>query len=403
MLCCWLASFWLHSANSARWPHSSKYRQTAISRLTLLPDGLSRFQDVRYSARVARMIWQRRVAGRATSDQRDVQAFWAVPLPELFRILGTAPNGLNSQEAHLRLQRAGILAPHHRRTELVILLRQFATPITFILLSATVLSAFLGEAVDAGIIFAIVLLSGLLSFWQEDSASRVMEDLLKTVEVLVEVRRDGNRTHVKAHEVVAGDIVILDTGDLVPGDCRVIEAREVLVDEAPLTGESYPVEKSQAVLPPETAVTARTNCLFMGTHLVRGAAEVVVVEVGGSTEFGKSAERLEQQVPATSFEKGISAFGGLLLRVMLVLVVLIFIINLLLARPLLESFLFSLAIAVGLTPQLLPAIVSISLSLGARVMARAKVIVKRLGAHRRLGCNGHPLHGQNRHAHERLR
>lgn len=162
------------------------------------------------------MIWQRRVAGRATSDQRDVQAFWAVPLPELFRILGTAPNGLNSQEAHLRLQRAGILAPHHRRTELVILLRQFATPITFILLSATVLSAFLGEAVDAGIIFAIVLLSGLLSFWQEDSASRVMEDLLKTVEVLVEVRRDGNRTHVKAHEVVAGDIVILDTGDLVP-------------------------------------------------------------------------------------------------------------------------------------------------------------------------------------------
>jgi Mg2+-importing ATPase len=212
-----------------------------------------------------------------------------------------------------------------------------------------------------------------------------MQDLLKAVEVLVEVRRDGGLTRVKAHEVVLGDVVSLDTGDLVPGDCRIIEAREVLVDEAPLTGESYPVEKDQLVLPTDTTMTGRTNCLFMGTHLVRGTAEVVIVEIGGSTEFGRAAERLEQQVPATSFEKGISAFGGLLLRVMLVLVALIFIINLLLGRPLLESFLFSLAIAVGLTPQMLPAIVSISLSLGSRLMARAKVIVKRLSAIEDLG------------------
>jgi Mg2+-importing ATPase len=132
-------------------------------------------------------------------------------------------------------------------------------------------------------------------------------------------------------------------------------------------------------------MNGRTNCLFMGTHLVRGTAEVVVAEIGGSTEFGRAAERLERQVPATSFERGISAFGGLLLRVMLVLVALIFIINLLLGRPLLESFLFSLAIAVGLTPQMLPAIVSISLSLGSRLMAHANVIVKRLSAIEDLG------------------
>lgn len=326
------------------------------------------------------------MAPKPEGGQPHVQAFWALSQPDLLRQLNSTESGLSSQEARLRSLRAGALAPHHRRTELVLLLRQFATPITLILVAATVLSALLGEVVDAAIILAIVLLSGLLSFWQEESASRAMEDLLRTVEVTVGVRRNGQSTYVKSHEVVPGDLVILDTGDLVPGDCRVIEAREALMDESPLTGESYPVGKNPAVLARETPLNARENCLFMGTHLARGVAEAVVVEVGEATEFGKTAQRLREQVPPTSFERGISAFGGLLLRVMLVLVVLIFGINLVVDRPVLDSFLFSLAIAVGLTPQLLPAIVSISLSVGASAMARANVIVKRLSAIEDLGA-----------------
>jgi Mg2+-importing ATPase len=279
----------------------------------------------------------------------------------------------------------GRIAPRHHRTELVILLRQFSTPITLILIAATILSAALGELVDAGIIMTIVLLSGFLSFWQESAASRAMDELLKTVEVTVEVRRGGETVHVQAHEVVTGDLVLLDTGDLIPGDCRIIEADNLLVDEAPLTGESFPNEKVPGIAAANAQVSDRSNSLFMGTHVVRGRARAVVVHVGGESEFGKTMERLEQRVPPTSFEKGISSFGALLLRVMLVLVTIILVINVALSRPLIDSLLFSLALAVGLTPQLLPAIVSISLSLGARQMARVNVIVKRLSSIEDLG------------------
>ncbi len=323
-------------------------------------------------------MWRRK--DTASGRERSLQPFWSLPLAEVFQELQTGAQGLRSAEAAARRMRARALAPHHRRTELVILLRQFSTPITLILVAATILSAVLGEIADAGIILAIVLVSGLLSFWQEYSASQAIEDLLKSVEVSIRVRRDGEPRDVAAHEVVPGDIVLLDTGDLVPGDCRIVEAEEVLADEAPLTGESYPVEKAPGVVQRQTPVSARSNCLFMGTHVVRGSVQAVVVEVGSSTEFGRAAHSLEERVPQTSFERGISAFGALLLRVMLVLVALVFAFNIALGRPLIDSFLFSLALAVGLTPQLLPAIVSISLSRGARLMARARVIVKRLSA-----------------------
>jgi Mg2+-importing ATPase len=316
----------------------------------------------------------------ATHQEGEPPAFWSVDLGELFVALSSSASGISNAEAEARLQRSGRLAPRHHRTELVLLLRQFATPITLILIVATIVSAGLGEAADAVIILAIILLSGLLSFSQEHAASQAMRELLRTVEVSVAVRRDGGATRVRSQVIVPGDVVLLDIGDLVPGDCRIIEAREVLADEAPLTGESYPVEKNPGVLPAATAISGRTNCLFMGTHIVRGSAEALVVAVGGATEFGRTVQRLEQQVPPTSFERGVSAFGALLLRVMVVLVGLIFAINAGLGKPILDSFLFSLALAVGLTPQLLPAIVSISLSLGARLMARAQVIVKRLSA-----------------------
>jgi Mg2+-importing ATPase len=317
---------------------------------------------------------------RAAPPGDGGSAYWAGSIPELLQALDTRQEGLTGGEARTRRLHAGTTRPHHRRTELVLLLRQFANPITLILVVATVISATLGEMTEAAIILAIVLLSGLLGFWQEFTASRAVEDLLATVQVTVEVRRDGQPTFVPVHDVVAGDIVVLNTGDLIPGDCRLLEADELLVDEASLTGESYPVEKAPGILPPGTPLGRRDNCLFMGTHVVRGSATAVVVQTGAETVFGRIALELERRPAMTGFERGLAGFGRLLLWVMVILVALVFLVNLLFARPLVESFLFSVALAVGLTPQLLPAIVSVSLSLGARRMARAQVIVKRLNA-----------------------
>jgi Mg2+-importing ATPase len=321
----------------------------------------------------------------AAGDSFVSAAYWSYPVDRVLQGLGAAPEGLSSADAYARLRRSGALAPHRRRTELVLLLRQFSNPITLLLVFATLVSAVLGEATDAAIILAIVLLSGLLSFWQEYRASRAVEELLASVHVTVEVWRDGARTFVPSAEIVPGDVVVLGTGDLIPGDSLLVEADQLLVDEAPLTGESYPVEKAPGVIDVAVPVARRGNVLFLGTHVVRGSATAVVVCTGADTELGRIARELDRRPPATRFERGLTEFGRLLLWVMVVITGLILVANVLLARPIVESFLFSVALAVGLTPQLLPAIVSISLSLGARRMARAKVVVKRLSAIEDLG------------------
>ena len=172
----------------------------------------------------------------------------------------------------------------------------------------------------------------------------------------------------------------MNAGDIVPGDGLVQESKDLFVDEAMLTGETFPVEKAAAVLPSETSLGQRTNSLWMGTHIVSGSAKALIVRTGKETEFGKVSERLKLRPQETEFEHGIRQFGYFLMEVTLVLVVAIFAINVYLARPVLDSFLFSLALAVGLTPQLLPAIISINLSHGAKRMAQNKVIVKRLAS-----------------------
>ena len=177
-----------------------------------------------------------------------------------------------------------------------------------------------------------------------------------------------------------GDIVILNAGDIIPGDSLVLESNDLFVDEAMLTGETFPVEKVVATLPPDTQLSQRTNALWMGTHVVSGCATALIVRTGRETEFGKVSDRLKLRPLETEFERGIRQFGFFLMEVTLLLVVAIFAINVYLARPVLDSFLFSLALAVGLTPQLLPAIISINLSHGAKRMAKNKVIVKRLAS-----------------------
>ena len=181
-------------------------------------------------------------------------------------------------------------------------------------------------------------------------------------------------------EVVPGDVAILNAGDVIPGDCLILESKDLFVDEATLTGETYPVEKSVGVLPEETALNQRGNALWMGTHVVSGTASALVVQTGRQTEFGKIAQRLKLRPPATEFELGVKRFGYFLMEVTLILVIVIFGINVYFHRPVLDSFLFSMALAVGLTPQLLPAIISINLAHGAKRMAGKKVIVKRLAS-----------------------
>ena len=200
------------------------------------------------------------------------------------------------------------------------------------------------------------------------------------VQIKATVLRDGSPHEIPVEEIVPGDIVILNAGDIAPGDCLVDESKDLFVDEATLTGETYPVEKSAGVLAAETPLGQRTNSLWMGTHVVSGSAQALVISTGKQTEFGKVSERLKLRPQETDFERGIRQFGYFLMEVTLVLVIAIFAINVYLARPVLDSFLFSLALAVGLTPQLLPAIISINLAHGAKRMAQERVIVKRLAS-----------------------
>ena len=309
-------------------------------------------------------------------------AFWGISATEMFQNLETAKEGLSSEEAEQRLTRYGsnLLQRRKKSNVLSLLLAQFKSPLILILLFATGLSFFFHDPINALIILTIVLVSSLLGVWQEHSATKAVEKLLAMVQVRATVLRDGSPHEIPVEEIVPGDIVILDAGDMVPGDCLVDESKDLFIDEATLTGETYPVEKSVGVLAAETPLGQRTNALWMGTHVVSGSAQALVISTGTQTEFGKVSERLRLRPQETDFERGIRRFGYFLMEVTLVLVMAIFAINVYLARPVLDSLLFSLALAVGLTPQLLPAIISINLAHGAKRMAEAKVIVKRLAS-----------------------
>ena len=289
---------------------------------------------------------------------------------------------MTSDEVQRRLLRYGsnLLKPKKKSDALTLLFAQFKSPIILILIFAAGLSFFLHNPIDATIILVIVLVSGFLGFWQERGAVNAVEKLYAIVQIKTTVVRNGDSKEVPIEEVVPGDIVFIKASDVIPGDCLLLESKDLFVDEAALTGETYPVEKSIGILPPETPLSQRTNSLFMGTHVVSGSARAVVIRTGKETEFGKVSERLKLRPPETEFERGVRRFGYLLMEITLVLVIAIFAINVYFARPILESFLFALALAVGLTPTLLPAIISINLAHGAKRMALDKVIVKRLAS-----------------------
>ncbi len=311
---------------------------------------------------------------------QKIPAFWSIPPDQILREMETSPQGLTGIEAQNRLKQYGLnlLKPPKKSDALTLLLNQFKSPIILILIFAAGLSLFLQDPVDALIILTIVLISGLLGYWQERGATQAVKKLLEIVQIETTVLREGTTKEIPIEEVVPGDIIQLKAGDVIPGDGLVLNSKDLFVDEASLTGETYPVEKMAAVLAAETPLAQRTNTLFMGTHVVSGSAQALVVQTGIETEFGRVSERLRLRPPETEFEHGVRRFGYLLMEITLILVIAIFGINVYLVRPVLDSFLFSLALAVGLTPQLLPAIISINLAHGAKKMAREKVIVKRL-------------------------
>ncbi len=292
--------------------------------------------------------------------------FCSVPQEDVLNRLRCTPQGLSAEEARRRL--AG--GPPHlikagRWTRaLSLLIAQFKSPIILILLMAAGLSLFLGDVTDASIIFVIVLASGLLGFGQEWGAADALGKLLALVQTRASVLRDGRPVDVPTDQVVPGDVVILHAGDIIPGDGRILDESDLFVAEAALTGETFPVEKAVGAVPPDSPLGQRTNCVFLGTSVVSGTARLLVVHTGQDTEFGRISGSLRLRPPETGFERGIRHFGYLLLEVTLLLVLAIFAINVALHRPVLESFLFSVAIAVGLTPQLLPAIISVNLAHG---------------------------------------
>ncbi|MEH2283553.1 MAG: magnesium-translocating P-type ATPase [Nostoc sp.] len=312
----------------------------------------------------------------------QLSTFWSLSTDQVLQQTHSTTAGLSSQDAKQRLSEFGAnsLKQKHKSSAWMLLLNQFKSPIILILIFAAVLSIFLKDAADAIIILTIVFISGLLGFWQERGASNAVEKLLALVQVKATVLRDGQSQEIPNEEVVRGDIVLLSAGKNIPGDCLVLESKDLSVNEAALTGETYPSDKLSGVVPAETGLSQRTNSLYLGTNVISGTAKAIVVHTGKETEFGKVSERLKLRPSETEFERGLSKFGYFLMEVTLILVVLIFVANVYLHRPVLESFLFSLALAVGLTPQLLPAIVSVNLARGAKKMAKKQVIVKRLPA-----------------------
>jgi Mg2+-importing ATPase len=310
----------------------------------------------------------------------DLTQYWSQPPDSLLVALGSTADGLSTAEAQGRLQRFGrnVLEARERETSLKLFLGQFKSPIVLILLFATGVSAVTGEWVDAVIILAIVLGSALLSLSQEYSANTAAEKLRAQVTIKTTVLRDGQPQSLPAGEVVPGDVILLSAGSLVPADGVLLKARDFYVNQAALTGETFPVQKSPAWVVAQASLAERTNCVFMGTNVRSGSARALIVQTGTATAFGQIAQQLTLRPPETEFERGIRRFGYLLTEMMMLLVLIVFAVNVFFHKPVLDSLLFSIALAVGLTPQLLPAIISINLSKGSQTMAAHGVIVRQL-------------------------
>jgi Mg2+-importing ATPase len=313
--------------------------------------------------------------------------YWSLPPEQLLSALHATAGGLNPADVEPRLKQYGLnaLEAQRKATALGLFLSQFKSPLVLILMGAAIVSGILGQWTDAIIVLAVVLGSTVLGFVQEYRAGNAVEKLRSQVTIKSNVLRGGQPQMLPSEQVVPGDVVLLSAGSLIPADGVVLVANDFFVNQAVLTGEAFPVEKQPGTVPAKASLAERTNCVFMGTSAGSGIAQMLVVQTGKATVFGQIAQRLRLRPPETEFERGIHRFGNLLTQVMLVMVIIVLAANLLLAKPLIDSLLFALALAVGLTPELLPAIISITLSHGAQRMAKRGVIVRRLNSIENLG------------------
>jgi len=312
--------------------------------------------------------------------------FWQFDTNYWFTKLNSSINGLNENEAAERLYASKQNKKHYSalQKDFYLFFRQFKNPLVLLLIGAVILSAFLGDHSDVFIILFIVLSSGILSFFQERNAGRVVEKLQSLIALKATVLRNGIIKEIIATEVVTGDIILLKAGDMLPADCLIIESNELHANEASLTGESYPARKEVGIINTDTELSKRTNCLWQGSNIVSGTAKAIAINTGKQTIFGSIVQSASSR-SETTFEKGIKDFGFFLMRITLVLSFCILIVNLLNHKNVVESALFALALAVGMAPELLPAITTIAMSAGAKRMLAKKVIVKKLSSIQNIG------------------
>jgi Mg2+-importing ATPase len=317
-----------------------------------------------------------------------VTAYWTLEPTELMRQLETTPEGLSPAEAARRLEIHGPNALRAQRelTRLTTLARQFQSPLLLLLVFAAGASAFSGEWIDAAIVVTIVVATVLIGYSREYSAQSAAAALRARLRARSLVVRSGATSEVPSEKIVPGDIVVLAAGSLVPADAVLLAAQDFFVNQAVLTGESFPVQKTPGLTgDPRCPLVERTSCVFLGSNVRSGTARCVVVATGPATEFGAIARRLLLRPPDAEFDRGIKRFGYLLTSAMLIMVLLVFVAHVFLGRAPVETLLFAVALAVGLSPELLPAILSVNLARGAEAMARKGVLVRRLNAIENLG------------------
>ena len=308
--------------------------------------------------------------------------FWSYDKDDILKQLNSSENGLSTKEAEDRIEKYGknVFEEKKSTSKFMIFLSQFKSSITMILIFAAILSIFLKDYSDGVIILIIILISSFLSYLHESKAKDAVKKLLSSVSVTSSVLRDGKFQELDNGNLTVGDIIKVKTGDMIPADCLLIEDNSLSTDESSLTGETFPVEKLTTKIPANTSLSERKNSLWMGTHVISGSGKAIIVNLAKDTEFGKITSSLSQKDSDTDFEKGIKDFGNLILHVTTLLIGLIFIFNIVLNKSFLESFMFALALSVGLTPQMLPAIISVNLSQGAKRMSEEGVIVKKLNS-----------------------
>jgi Mg2+-importing ATPase len=315
--------------------------------------------------------------------------FWNLSTEAILTSVKSTDKGLTTEEAEKRQAAFGLnLAVDVHHTPLWLqFLQRLRNPLVILLLIASGFAAITGDIASFVIIMIIVLVSICLDFFQEVRAERTVDALRNTVAVTATVLRDGNLQELLVKELVPGDVVLLHPGDLVPADGRLLTAKDLFINQALLTGESFPAEKNANKLPqPSNDPIEAINSVFMGTSVISGTATMMVTLTGKNTRIGGLANTLGKRPPVNDFEQGVQNFGMLILRFAITMVLFVLLVNILFARPLLESFLFALALAVGLTPELLPMIMTITLARGAQRMAEKSVIVKHLPAMHNLGA-----------------